>query len=152
MFCIKIIYTFVRQLQNDTAFSVETNIIKMELNSTYDFRKDFSYKGENFYRLPLTWRLGVTSIDLFKIRVSTWTPKADRSKQAIFYFDVKTDSEAKNIISKIKDYNFKRIQNYFEKLYLRDKKCRNTGETIEWLDTVVIPELREKFKNFNNLI
>ena len=54
--------------------------------STYGLRNDWSYKGEEFISVGLTWKLGVSNIDALKIRIAKWKPKYDRSNQAIFYF------------------------------------------------------------------
>lgn len=119
----------------------------MELKSTYGLRKDWSYRSETFFIIPLTWRLGVSKIELLKIRVASWRPKYDRTNQSIFYFDVNTKDEALEIIEKNKDFDFKKIENFFEKMYLnRGQKTMNTGETEKWLNEIVIPKIREKFK------
>ena len=129
----------------------------MEIKSTYNLRTDFSFRGEKFFNIPLTWRLGVSNIELLKIRVAGWKPKSNRSNQAIFYFDVKTKDDAFQILEKVKDFNFKKIQNYYEKIHIEkwfsgNNIERNTGATQKWLDGVVIPELREKYKSLNNLL
>lgn len=118
----------------------------MDLNSIYDFKKDFSFRNEQFYIIPLSWRV---HRNLVKIRVSEWKPKEDRSCQSIFYFDVKTESEAYEILEKIKSYNFKKIQNYFEKIYLRDNPHWSTGAMDNWLNNTVQPELKNKFQIIN---
>ena len=124
----------------------------MEIKSTYGIKTNFSYKDEFFYYIPLTWRLGVNRIELVKIRVAGWKPKGNRENQAIFYFDVKTKNEALEIIDEIKDYDFKRVENFFEKLYLQYPLNYNTGERYEWLEKIAIPATREKFKNFQKLL
>ena len=122
----------------------------MEINSTYGIRTSASYKSESFFNVTISWR---TDFEILKIRIATWKPKEDRSSQALFYFEVSTRDEAIEIIKKVSDYNFKKIENYFEKIYKRDSAwLKNTGETYEWLDNVIIPEFREKFKDLPELL
>ena len=115
------------------------------VKSTYGIKFDWSYKGEDFWYIPLTWKLGVSRIEALKIRIAKWTPKSNRSNQAIFYYDVKTKDEASVILSKFIDFNFKKLENRFDKLYENDRcniKC--TGDTQKWLNEI-IPMLRKEF-------
>ena len=122
------------------------NIPQIKLKSTYGLNKDFSFKSEVFYYVPLTWKLGVCGIEALKIRVASWKPKWDRSNQSIFYFDVKTEAEAIDIINKYKSFNFVKLENRFDKLYeLNSVRIKNTGETSKWLSEI-IPILRNEFK------
>lgn len=115
------------------------------MNSTYGLKKDWSYRGEEFYIVPLTWRLGVCGIDILKIRIANWRSKYNRSNQAIFYYDVKSKEEANKILDLYKDYNFKTVENWFEKEYKESNIGHTTGVVNNWLDTVIIPAARKKF-------
>lgn len=122
---------------------LQSNIEKMELKSTYGVQKDWSYRGENFYYVPLTWRLH--SINILKIRIANWKPKYNRCNEALFYFDATTTEEATTILESFKDFNFKKIEKYFENLYIKDEVyIKNTGEVNLWLEKN-IPILKNKF-------
>lgn len=113
--------------------------------STYGLKNDWSYKGEKFKYIPLTWKLGVSRIEALKIRIANWKPKHDRSNQAIFYFDVESEQEAKCILKNFDGFNFKKLETRFDEWF--DKDCvrmKNTGDTREWL-LKVIPILRSEF-------
>ena len=114
-------------------------------NSTYALKNDWSYKGEKFKNIALTWKLGVSRIEALKIRIANWKPKYDRSNQAIFYFDVKTEKEAIEILKKFEKFNFKKLEKRFDEWF--DKDCvrmKNTGDTQKWL-LEIIPVLRSEF-------
>lgn len=113
--------------------------------STYGLKNDWSYRGEKFKYIPLTWKLGVSRIEALKIRIASWKPKNDRSNQSIFYFDVKTEAEALQILKKFENVDFKKLENRFDEWF--DKDCvriKNTGETQKWLSDV-ITVLRSEF-------
>lgn len=115
--------------------------------STYGLSTNYSFVSEKFMYIPLTWRLGISSIEALKIRISSWVPKNDRSGQAIFYYDVKTKDEALDILKRFNDFNFLELENEFETLFLNERinlKC--TGDTREFLKKI-IPILREKYSN-----
>jgi len=116
--------------------------------STYGFKKDWSYRGEEFYFIPLTWKLGVSNIEALKIRISKWKPKFDRENQAIFYFDVETKEEAKLVLDKFKAFNFKKLEDKFDSIFNDENvRLKNSGETKEWLLNV-IPLLRTEFSEY----
>jgi len=117
----------------------------MNFKSTYNIRRDWSYKGENFISIPLTWRLGVCSIDILKIRIAHWKPKYNRSNQAIYYYDVTSKQEADVILDSFKEFDFKAVEDYFEAKYLVDKPGHTTGIVDKWLNEVLIPDIRAKF-------
>lgn len=118
-------------------------------NSTYGISTDFSFRSEDFIYVPLTWRLGVCRIEILKIRIASWKPKYDRSNSAIYYFDVKSRDEAKNILKQFEDFDFKSIEDFFDEKY--PKKSMNTGQTCDWLNDKFIPETRIKYPiNINN--
>lgn len=112
--------------------------------STYGLRNDWSYKGEKFKNIALTWKLGVSNIEALKIRIAR-KPKYDRSNQAIFYFDVKTENEAIEILKKFEKFNFKKLEKRFDDLFEKDSvRMKNTGDTEKWL-LKIIPVLRSEF-------
>ena len=114
--------------------------------STYGVSEDWSYRGENFFIIPLTWKLGVSRIEALKIRIANWKPRYDRSCQAIFYFDVKTEEQAFVILEKFRRFNFKKLEKRFDLLFDKDLvRRKNTGDTGKWLK-VVIQTLRKEFK------
>lgn len=118
---------------------------KIVFKSTYGLNSGWSYKSEVFRFIPISWRLGVCSIDALKIRIANWTPREDRTASSIFYFDVRTFEEAKIILDSFKGFNFKKLERRFENLYERDSVLgKNTGETRDWLKEIV-PVLREEF-------
>lgn len=112
-------------------------------NSTYGISTDFSFRSEDFIYVPLTWRLGVCSIEILKIRIASWKPKHDRSNSAIYYFDVKSREEAHNILKQFEDFDFKSIEDFFDEKY--PKNSMNTGETSDWLQNILIPQTRAKY-------
>jgi len=113
--------------------------------STYGLKNDWSYQGEKFKNIALTWKLGVCSIGALKIRIANWKPKYDRRNQAIFYFDVKTEKEANEILKKFEKFNFKKLEKRFDDLFEKDSvRIKNTGDTEEWL-LKIIPVLRSEF-------
>lgn len=113
--------------------------------STYGLKNDWSYKGEKFKNIALTWKLGVSRIEALKIRIANWKPKYDRSNQAIFYFDVKTEKEANEILEKFEKFNFKKLEKRFDDLFEKDSvRIKNTGDTNKWL-LKIIPVLRSEF-------
>lgn len=121
-------------------------MIEIKFRSTYGLSKDASFRGESFRHMPLTWRLGVCSIDILKIRIASWTPKLSRKNSAVFYYDVDTVEKANEILNRYEVFNFKRIESYFEKEYLQDNILgKNTGETMDWLTNTFLPKARSKF-------
>lgn len=128
------------------------NINNNTFNSTYGLNYDFSFKGEIFYSISSSWRLA--SRPILKIRVANWKPKVDRNNQAIFYYDVSKDTDAKNILDLYKDFNFVEIENEFEKMWNEDnfknKGYFNTGETDTWWNTKFLPYIRDKYKKPNH--
>lgn len=113
--------------------------------STYGLKNDWSYRGEKFKNIALTWKLGVCRIEALKIRIANWKPKYDRSNQAIFYFDVKTEKEANEILKKFEKFNFKKLEKRFDDLFENDSvRIKNTGDTEKWL-LKIIPVLRSEF-------
>lgn len=113
--------------------------------TTYGVKRDWSYRGEIFYYIPLTWKLGVSRIEAIKIRIARWKPKWDRSNQSIFYFDVESEEQAANILNRFEKFNFKKLENRFDKLFEKDKvKTKNTGDTSKWI-LEILPILRTEF-------
>ena len=113
--------------------------------STYGLKNDWSYKGEKFKNIPLTWKLGVSRIEALKIRIANWKPKYYRGNQAIFYFDVKTEVEANEILKRFEKFNFKKLEKRFDELFEKDSiRMKNTGDTEKWL-LKIIPMLRAEF-------
>lgn len=113
--------------------------------STYGLKNNWSYKGEKFKNIALTWKLGVSRIEALKIRIANWKPKYDRSNQAIFYFDVRTEKEANEILKKFEKFNFKKLEKRFDDLFDKDSvRTKNTGDTDKWL-LKIIPVLRSEF-------
>ncbi len=114
--------------------------------STYGLKKDSSFRGESFRSIPLTWRLGVCNIEILKVRVASWRPKLSRSNSAVFYYEVDTLEKADNILLGYKDFSFKKVENLFEDMYIKDNVLKkNTGAIMEWLMGVFIPKARELF-------
>lgn len=115
-------------------------------NSTYGVSRDWSYKGECFYSISSSWRLG--SRPILKIRIANWSPKYDRNNHSILYYDVQTEIEALDILKKYKDFDFKSVENEFETIWIKDnfedKGFFNTGETNIWWDTKFLPYIRSK--------
>ena len=113
--------------------------------STYGLKNDWSYKGEKFKNIALTWKLGVSNIYALKIRIANWKPKYDRSNQAIFYFDVKTEDESIEILKSFEKFNFKKLEKRFDNWFDKDLvRIKNTGDTQKWLSQI-IPVLRAEF-------
>jgi hypothetical protein len=119
-------------------------LLKYFSNSTYGISYDFSFKGEEFYSVSSHWKLG--SRPILKIRVANWTPKTSRNKQAILYYDVKTKQEALNIIESYRSFDFKAIEDEFEKMWnkdnFEDKGYFNTGQTNDWWNNKFYPYIR----------
>jgi len=114
-------------------------------NSTYGLQTYQSFKGETFKSIPLTWKLGVSRIEAFKIRIAAWKPKYNRNEEAIFYFEVNNLEEAKSILNQFEQFDFKQLEYRFDTLYELDKvRIKNTGETREWLKKI-IPVLQAEF-------
>jgi len=113
-----------------------------KLNSTHGINTDWSYKAEEFLYVPISWR---THLCALKIRIARWRPRQDRSNQAIFYYDVNTRNEAYAIIKQFETFNFKKLENRFDELFVATKGwMMNTGETSKWL-LEIIPLLRKEF-------
>lgn len=112
-------------------------------NSTYGITRDSSFCGENFKSITLHWNCG---IQLLKIRIANWKPKQSRDNCALFYYDVKTEKEATDIIDMYKNFNFKEVEEWYEKKWVADKPGSTTGVLYKWYVENVIPEGRSKFK------
>lgn len=113
-------------------------------NSTYGIRIDRSFQSELFASVSLTWQLGVSSIDILKVRKAKWKPQLDRSNSAIFYIDVKDPEQFAEALSAFEKFDFKAVEDFFDDMYSKVKRG-NTGETRLWLSGVFIPAARLKF-------
>lgn len=118
---------------------------KYQFKSTYGLRKDWSYRGELFYRFSSSWRPG--SRPILNIRVANWTPKVSRENSAIIYYDVTSTEKAQEILTHYTNFNFKRIENEFEKMWVKDnfedKGFFNSGETDYWWNNKFLPYIRQ---------
>lgn len=113
-----------------------------KLNSTYGIRSDWSYKTEEFLYVSISWRTHVCAL---KIRIAQWRPKSDRSNQAIFYYDVNTRNEAYDIVKQFEQFNFKKLEQRFDDLFIAARGWMlNTGDTDKLLKEI-IPVLRKEF-------
>lgn len=120
-----------------------------EFKSTYGLRSEWSYRGEEFKIISLSYKLGVSRIEALKIRIAKWKPKTNRNNQAIFYFDVETHLQAQEILKRFIDFDFKKLEKRFDSIFELDNvRIKNTGETQEWL-SILIPKLRSKFNQPN---
>jgi len=114
--------------------------------SDMEFSNDFSYKGETFKNISLTWRLGVSRIELVKIRLADWTPRADRSGQAVYYYDCKTKEEVEQAIKDALTKPLIKVESLFETMWLewkKEQRVHNTGETERWLKEEFLPAARK---------
>lgn len=119
----------------------------MEFNSTYGLKRDWSFRAEEFYYIPLTWKLGVSRIEALKIRISKWYPKENRSNQAIFYFNAESKEGANEVLKQFQDFDFKALEKRFDELFDSTRMYRKcTGDTQKWL-LEIIPQLRKEFIN-----
>jgi len=117
----------------------------IEFISTWGLKRDWSYRGEEFIYIPLTWKLGVSNIEALKIRIAKWRPKYNRSNQALIYYEVNTQEQAQVILNSYVNFNFKHLEKRFDELYERDRgMMMNTGDTCKWL-LGIIPILRNEF-------
>lgn len=116
-------------------------------NSTYGIRIDRSFRQELFASVPLTWMLGVSSVDILKVRKARWRPKFDRSNSAVFYIDVNDPEQFAEVLSTFENFDFKAIEDLFNEMFLKTKRCMNTGETQEWLHSKFLPTARAKFSS-----
>lgn len=111
-----------------------------------DFRNSYSNRGERFKNISLTWRLGVSNIDLVKIRIANWAPRHDRSGQAVYYYDCKTDEEVKAAVKDVATKPLGEVRELFTVLFdeFRIEKglAHNTGETQEFLKNTFLPQAR----------
>lgn len=113
-------------------------------NSTYGVRYDYSLKSEEFYSVSTHWNPG--SRPILKIRIAKWTPKYPRDNQAIIYYDVTTKQEALDILKSYESFDFKKVENEYEKMWnkdnFEDKGFFNTGETNNWWNNKFYPYIR----------
>ena len=111
------------------------------------FNNDFSYRGETFKYLSLTWRLGISNIDLVRIRLSSWKPKHSRENQAVYYYDCRTEEEVKAAMKDSLTKPLGDVKKLFDKMFDDFKKekgnSHNTGETREFLNHRFLPEARK---------
>jgi len=122
-------------------------------NSTYSICHDFSYKLEEFYSVSTHWTLG--SRPILKIRIARWKPKSSRVNSAIIYYDVTTKQEALDILKTYETFDFKSIEDEFEKMWNKDnfenKGYFNTGETDNWWNNKFYPYIRNLIITKQNL-
>jgi len=110
-----------------------------------EYNNDYSLRGEKFMNIPLTWRLGVSNIEIVKIRLASWTPKSDRSNQAVYYYDCRTDEEVEKSIKEASGKPIKKIKELFEKLFLEyigKGQLTCTGDTQKFLKNIFLPQAR----------
>lgn len=124
------------------------NITKMNSisNSTYGVHYDYSRRSEQFYSVSSSWRPG--SRPILKIRVARWLPKTNRENSAIIYLEAYNIDEAKELLKKYEDFDFKGVEEAFEAMWLKDnfedKGHFNTGETDNWWNTKFLPYIRKQ--------
>jgi hypothetical protein len=116
---------------------------KLKLKSTYGLSTDFSYVGERFLYVPVSWK---SHVNILYIRIAKWKPKEDRSGRAIFYYDVETQQEADEIISLFKLFDFKAVEDRFDVLWCENHAhSKNTGERRDFVSSIM-PLLKTEFQ------
>lgn len=119
-----------------------------KFKSTYGPSTDFSYVGERFFYIPISWK---SHLKILYIRIAKWKPREDRSNRAVFYFDVENQDQADEIVNTFKSFDFKEIEKRFDDLWCENHaQLKNTGERRDFISEI-LPILRSEFL-INNLI